>query len=62
MSKQNMILIGGALALLWYVKAKQKTAAAAVTNATGPDAGVTYTTTQSAAAASAYYYPGSWQQ
>ena len=57
-----MILIGGALALLWYVKSKQKTAAAAVTNATGPDAGVTYTTTQSAAAASAYYYPGSWQQ
>lgn len=60
MSKQHMILIGGALVLLWYVKAKAKPTAA-VTAANAPNANAQYTTTQSEQAAQWWNYAGSWQ-
>lgn len=61
MSKQHVILIGGALALLWYVKAKAKPSAAATAAANSSNASTQYTTTQSAKAAEWWNYAGSWQ-
>jgi hypothetical protein len=61
MSKQNIILIGGALALLWYVKAKAQPTAAATAAANSANASTQYTTTQAPAAAAWWNYAGSWQ-
>lgn len=64
MSKHHVILIGGALALLWYVKSKNagvKPTAAAVAASAAPNASTTYTTTQSEQAAQWWNYAGSWQ-
>lgn len=58
MDKHHWILIGGALALLWY--AKRKTASPAVAAASAPNAGATFTTQQSAKAADWWTYAGSW--
>lgn len=55
---QNLIIIGGALALLWY--AKSKTASPATAAANGPNAGATYTTTQAPQAGDWWKYAGSW--
>ena len=62
MSKQNIILIGGALALLWYVKAKAKPTTAATAAAGAPNASTQYTTTQAQQAAEWWMFAGSWQQ
>ena len=61
MSHKNLIIIGGALALLWYVKAKAKPNAAATAAASSANASTTYTTTQAADAAQWWNYAGSWQ-
>lgn len=60
MSNHQLLLIGGAVALLWYVKTKAKPTAAA-TAANSPNANAQYTTTQSAQAAQWWNYAGSWQ-
>lgn len=59
MEKHHLILIGGALALLWYCN-QQKNLNAQTTNASAPSAGTTYTTTQATAAAAWYNFPGLW--
>ncbi len=59
MEKHHLILIGGALALLWYCN-KQKNLNASTAAASAPSAGTTYTTTQAAAASQWYNFPGLW--
>lgn len=59
MSKKHLILIGGAIALLWYVKNKSATSAAA-TAANSPNASTQYTTTQAPQAADWWKFAGSW--
>ena len=58
--KHEYILIGGALALLWYCQRKKNLGAASVA-ANSPGAGTTYTTQQAAAAAPWWQYAGQWQ-
>ena len=65
MKSHHWILIGGAVALLWYAKNGKLLGAssgASVDASNGPNAGATYTTTQAAASAQWWNaYPGSWQ-
>jgi hypothetical protein len=61
MDKHHLVLIGGALALLWFVKHKAKspsTAAAAAANSA--NASTKYTTAQAAQSANWWNYAGSW--
>ena len=59
MDKHHYILIGGALALLWYCN-KQKNLNASTAAASAPSAGTTFTTTQASQAAAWYSFPGLW--
>lgn len=62
MTTKNVILIGGALALLLYVsKTKNAAPSAATLAAAAPNASTQYTTTQSADAADWYKFAGSWK-
>ena len=61
MSKHHVILIGGALALLWYVKTKAKPSPAATAASNSANASTQYTTTQAAQSAAWWNYAGSWQ-
>lgn len=59
MEKHHLILIGGALALLWYCN-KSKNLNASTAAASTPNSATTYTTQQSTAAANWWNFAGSW--
>lgn len=61
MAKHHMILIGGALALLWYCK-QNKNLNASTAAASAPNSNATYTTTQAATSAQWWTFGGLWQQ
>jgi len=56
----QIVLIAGAVALLWYC-GKKKNASASSVAANSANAQATYTTTQAAQAEQWWNYAGSWQ-
>jgi hypothetical protein len=60
MEKHHLVLIGGALALLLYVKHKHKGGAASVAASNSANASTQYTTAQAPQAAQWWNYAGSW--